>query len=229
MSSRYTAACGRQRIPPLLRRGLAESHCHVDRAASRSGDRAARLAAATGRLVRGNRPATAQAPRRCGRSGRDRVARGALRTGPGGGRRSASGRGGGAVRVVNRALAHDASPTLRLGKGNLTASAPADAQAALGRIARQAATQLAGPDPVRLRACADPTCAGIYLDESGRRRWCADKLLRCSNPGARAPGPGEPIGSPRGDPGRRSSNCPLATDGDARQGVQQRRVPGCAA
>lgn len=82
--------------------------------------------------------------------------------------------GGSAVQVVNRALAHDASPTLRLGKGNLTASAPADAPAALGRVARQAATQLAGPDPVRLRACADPTCAGIYLDESGRRRWCAD-------------------------------------------------------
>jgi predicted RNA-binding Zn ribbon-like protein len=81
----------------------------------------------------------------------------------------------GAVRAVNRALARDAPPTLRAGTGALTASAPATARVALGRIARQAAAQLTGPDRVRLRACADSTCAGIYLDESGRRRWCADQ------------------------------------------------------
>ena len=83
--------------------------------------------------------------------------------------------GSGAVRTVDRVLSHDAPPRLRLSADNLAASAPPDAQAALARIARQATEHLTGTDPVRLRACADPTCAGIYLDESGRRRWCADK------------------------------------------------------
>jgi predicted RNA-binding Zn ribbon-like protein len=80
----------------------------------------------------------------------------------------------GAVRVVNRALADDAPPLLRVRRGELGASQPATAAQALGRIARQAAEHLSGPERSRLRACADPTCAGVYLDESGRRRWCSD-------------------------------------------------------
>ena len=81
---------------------------------------------------------------------------------------------GAAVRVVSLALTHDAPPTLRSAKGELVASAPATATDALGRVARQAAEQVAGPDRARLRACAEPTCAGVYVDETGRRRWCAD-------------------------------------------------------
>lgn len=81
---------------------------------------------------------------------------------------------GGAVRLLNIALAHDAPPAVRAGTHGLAASAPATARAALGRVARQAADHLTGPDRDRLRGCADPTCAGIYLDESGRRRWCRD-------------------------------------------------------
>jgi predicted RNA-binding Zn ribbon-like protein len=79
-----------------------------------------------------------------------------------------------AVRVVNRALAHDAPPLLRVRRGELGASPPQTAAEALGRIARQAAEHVCGPERTRLRACADPTCAGVYLDESGRRRWCSD-------------------------------------------------------
>jgi predicted RNA-binding Zn ribbon-like protein len=81
---------------------------------------------------------------------------------------------GGAVRVVNLALAHDAPPALRVSHSQLVASAPTTGADALGRVARQAAEQLAGPDRARLRACAEPTCAGVYVDETGRRRWCAD-------------------------------------------------------
>jgi len=79
-----------------------------------------------------------------------------------------------AVRAVDRALRDDGAPSLRLADGAITASPPKTAAEALGRIARQAAEQLAGPDRARLRACGDPTCAGVYVDESGRRRWCAD-------------------------------------------------------
>jgi predicted RNA-binding Zn ribbon-like protein len=81
---------------------------------------------------------------------------------------------GNALRVVNRALAHDAPPLLRTRRGEIIASPPETAAEALGRIARQAAEHLSGPERSWLRACAEPTCAGVYLDESGRRRWCSD-------------------------------------------------------
>jgi len=86
-----------------------------------------------------------------------------------------------AVRTVDRALRHDGPPVLRRVDGALTASTPKTAAEALGRIARQAAEQLAGPDRVRLRACGDPTCAGMYVDDSGRRRWCADATCGVRN------------------------------------------------
>lgn len=88
---------------------------------------------------------------------------------------------GAAVRVLDRALRHDRAPSLRVAGGELVASAPKTAAEALGRIARQAAEQLTGPQRSRLRECADPTCAGIYLDESGRRRWCADATCGVRN------------------------------------------------
>jgi predicted RNA-binding Zn ribbon-like protein len=48
---------------------------------------------------------------------------------------------------------------------------------ALARLARQSIDDLTGPTRGRLRACGDDTCAGIFLDDTGRRRWCADE--RC--------------------------------------------------
>ncbi|WP_407935666.1 CGNR zinc finger domain-containing protein [Jatrophihabitans cynanchi] len=48
---------------------------------------------------------------------------------------------------------------------------------ALARIAREAVGHLTGPERTRLRACSDETCGGIFLDESGRRRWCSDSLF----------------------------------------------------
>ena len=81
------------------------------------------------------------------------------------------------VRIVQRAL--DADEPLRLGQhgAELRPERPADTTSALARLTRQAALDLTGPARTRLRACGDDTCAGIFLDHSGRRRWCADE--RC--------------------------------------------------
>jgi predicted RNA-binding Zn ribbon-like protein len=79
-----------------------------------------------------------------------------------------------AVRLLNASLADDVGQRLRATASGLAATRPADATAAIGRIARQAAEQLTGPERARLRPCGDDGCGGIFLDESGRRRWCAD-------------------------------------------------------
>jgi predicted RNA-binding Zn ribbon-like protein len=81
------------------------------------------------------------------------------------------------VRLVTRALAADRAPQLRSTPAGLRAQRPADIAQALGRLARQAVDQLVGPERAGLRACGDEACAGIFLDDTGRRRWCADE--RC--------------------------------------------------
>jgi predicted RNA-binding Zn ribbon-like protein len=81
------------------------------------------------------------------------------------------------VRLVTAALVADRPPQLRSTPDGLRAQRPADIGQALGRLARQAVDQLVGPERARLRACGDDTCAGIFLDDTGRRRWCADE--RC--------------------------------------------------
>ena len=86
-----------------------------------------------------------------------------------------------AVRALNRALRHDTTPSVRVEGDELIGSRPRTATEAVGRIARQAAEHLTGPERARLRGCADPTCAGIYLDDSGRRRWCADATCGVRN------------------------------------------------
>ena len=81
------------------------------------------------------------------------------------------------VRIVDEALADDAPPALRRVGPGLVATRPRTARQALGRLARQAADDLTGPHPTRLRACGDDECSGIFADPTGRRRWCADE--RC--------------------------------------------------
>jgi predicted RNA-binding Zn ribbon-like protein len=84
-----------------------------------------------------------------------------------------------AVRTVNEFLSADVTPRLSGGADGVRASRPADTRQALARLARQAVDQLGSTDRPRLRACGDDTCAGIFIDESGRRRWCNDS--RCGS------------------------------------------------
>ena len=79
---------------------------------------------------------------------------------------------------------------LRVGAGSLRAEprsggtgigleAPAHASQALARLARQAATDLGGRAAVHLRACEAADCGAVFLDLTGRRRWCSTTL--CGN------------------------------------------------
>ena len=54
----------------------------------------------------------------------------------------------------------------------LARPAPASAAAALGRVARQAADQLTGPERHALKSCPESDCRGVFADPDGRRRWC---------------------------------------------------------
>jgi predicted RNA-binding Zn ribbon-like protein len=81
------------------------------------------------------------------------------------------------VRTVDEALVDDAPVRLRRHAGGLAMSRPGSAREALARLARQAVDDLTGPHPVRLRACGDDECSGIFVDPTGRRRWCSDE--RC--------------------------------------------------
>jgi predicted RNA-binding Zn ribbon-like protein len=84
-----------------------------------------------------------------------------------------------AIRTVNAAAAADTGYALRTDGAELVAARPADSTVALARLARQAIDTLTGPARLRLRNCGDASCAGIYLDDTGRRRWCSDR--RCGS------------------------------------------------
>jgi predicted RNA-binding Zn ribbon-like protein len=80
------------------------------------------------------------------------------------------------------ALAARPDPVPRLtAEGEVGYGAGEPAAAALSRIARDAIDVLAGPSAARLRECAAPDCAFLFVDTSraGRRRWCA--MDRCGN------------------------------------------------
>lgn len=49
---------------------------------------------------------------------------------------------------------------------------PRDTGEALARIARQALEQLTGPERHQLVSCAEHDCRWVFLDPTGRRRWC---------------------------------------------------------
>jgi predicted RNA-binding Zn ribbon-like protein len=83
------------------------------------------------------------------------------------------------IRMVNRAAAGDRGVQLRGGSAGLRITAPRTFSQVMSRLAHEAATDLAGPRHGRLRACGDDTCSGIFLDLTGRRRWCTDE--RCGN------------------------------------------------
>jgi predicted RNA-binding Zn ribbon-like protein len=63
-----------------------------------------------------------------------------------------------------RTVARDGLPSLE---------SPPTAAVALARVCRQAVEHLAGPERTHLGACADDECHMLFLDPTGRRRWCA--------------------------------------------------------
>jgi predicted RNA-binding Zn ribbon-like protein len=81
------------------------------------------------------------------------------------------------VKILQEALASDQPLRIRRSGTDLEVVRPADVSVALGRLARQAAGDLTGPTRGRLHACGDDTCSGIFIDHTGRRRWCSDE--RC--------------------------------------------------
>jgi predicted RNA-binding Zn ribbon-like protein len=58
---------------------------------------------------------------------------------------------------------------------------PDPCTAALAELAASAIDLISGPEPARIRNCADPTCSLMFIDRSrpGRRRWCS--MERCGN------------------------------------------------
>ncbi|MEY9927689.1 putative RNA-binding Zn ribbon-like protein [Catenulispora sp. GP43] len=70
--------------------------------------------------------------------------------------------------------AHDGPLDLTAAAGppGLGRPAPQDAAAALGRVARQAAEHLTGPERHALKSCPESDCRGVFADPDGRRRWC---------------------------------------------------------
>lgn len=91
------------------------------------------------------------------------------------GRRPAAGD----VRTLQAVLDHDAPLQARSTATGLAVSPPRTAREALARLVRDAVSTLAGDDLAHLHRCGDETCSSIYLDRTGRRRWCSD--LSCGN------------------------------------------------
>lgn len=80
------------------------------------------------------------------------------------------------LQQLNRALADDEPRQLITGPaGTLALAAPATPAAALGYIARRAAETLGDPN-AHLGACEDHDCAMLFVDPTGRRRWCSAQL-----------------------------------------------------
>jgi predicted RNA-binding Zn ribbon-like protein len=50
---------------------------------------------------------------------------------------------------------------------------------ALGRLARAALEDLTGPRVREIHACAEPICRKLYLDPTGRKKWCSTST--CGN------------------------------------------------
>jgi predicted RNA-binding Zn ribbon-like protein len=86
------------------------------------------------------------------------------------------------VREINRwAAKPPLAPQLTSGGRTVTWVAARPVEAALATIAHDAADLLSGPLATRVRECAAPDCALLFVDTSrpGRRRWCS--MDACGN------------------------------------------------
>ena len=83
------------------------------------------------------------------------------------------------VRRINDALERDEGLQVAAARTGLRPRRPGSVADAVARLARQAVVDLGGRGAGTLRACGDDTCSSIFLDHTGRRRWCTD--LSCGN------------------------------------------------
>ncbi|WP_162940222.1 CGNR zinc finger domain-containing protein [Gryllotalpicola protaetiae] len=83
------------------------------------------------------------------------------------------------IRILSGALGADRGVRIERAAAGLSLARPDTAREALGRLTRAAVEDLAGPRSEQLHACGDDTCAGIFFDPTGRRRWCTDQS--CGN------------------------------------------------
>jgi len=114
--------------------------------------------------------AVTQAGLRAARDLREAVHRGAHRA-IGGGTPSAADE-----RLINAmAGVPPLIPTMRSGRSRLVPPAHDAERAALSTVARDAIDLLSSRDAGRIRECASPECALLFVDTSrpGRRRWCS--------------------------------------------------------
>ena len=81
------------------------------------------------------------------------------------------------MRTITAALAADRPLRVRRAPTSLLVARPLSAGEAFARLARDAAEDLVGPQRSLLRPCGDSECSGIFLNHTGRRRWCSDE--RC--------------------------------------------------
>lgn len=77
-----------------------------------------------------------------------------------------------AVAVANSALDAYRPPAVYVADGRLRFTAPDSVKMAMAWLVRQAAATLTSEVAAQLRSCAEPVCGAIFLDATGRRRWC---------------------------------------------------------
>ena len=77
----------------------------------------------------------------------------------------------GVVEALGR-FVNESDPVALTVAGRLMRSRPATMAETLNRIARQAVDQLTGPEREFLFACSESDCRGVFIDTTGRRRWC---------------------------------------------------------
>lgn len=76
------------------------------------------------------------------------------------------------VEAVNRALEAYAPPRAIVADERLRHDGPTSVRAALSSLALEALQMLTSEETAQLQRCAAPDCRGIFLDPTGRRRWC---------------------------------------------------------
>lgn len=84
-----------------------------------------------------------------------------------------------ALAVVDGYAGRASAPLELEVRPRLTRRPPLDVQEALGRLARTALEDLTGPRMPEIHACAEPICRKLYLDPTGRKKWCSTST--CGN------------------------------------------------